>query len=48
MDRHHDFRLPDIWGEDADIWNPDRFSRAEMVKQTTNIGVFANLSVALF
>ena len=32
-----------IWGEDADIWNPDRFSRIETGKHATNIGVFANL-----
>ncbi|KAI0674750.1 PAH-inducible cytochrome P450 monooxygenase PC-PAH 4 [Trametes maxima] len=35
-------RLPDVWGEDADVWNPDRFSRIDIGKQT-NVGVFANL-----
>ncbi|PIL34048.1 cytochrome P450 [Ganoderma sinense ZZ0214-1] len=39
-------RLPDVWGEDAHVWNPDRFSRIETGKQTTNVGVFANLNVA--
>ena len=33
---------PDVWGEDADEWNPDRFSRADIGKHT-NVGVFANL-----
>ena len=31
-----------IWGEDANVWNPDRFFRIETGKQT-NVGVFANL-----
>ncbi|KAI0666538.1 PAH-inducible cytochrome P450 monooxygenase PC-PAH 4 [Trametes maxima] len=35
-------RLPEVWGEDADVWNPDRFSRMDVGKQT-NVGVFANL-----
>ncbi|KAI0644565.1 PAH-inducible cytochrome P450 monooxygenase PC-PAH 4 [Trametes meyenii] len=35
-------RLPEVWGEDADVWNPDRFSRIDIGKQT-NVGVFANL-----
>ncbi|KAI0644553.1 PAH-inducible cytochrome P450 monooxygenase PC-PAH 4 [Trametes meyenii] len=35
-------RLPEVWGEDADLWNPDRFSRMDVGKQT-NVGVFANL-----
>ncbi|PIL34049.1 cytochrome P450 [Ganoderma sinense ZZ0214-1] len=34
-------RLPDVWGEDADVWNPDRFFRIETGKQT-NVGVFSN------
>ncbi|KAI0666551.1 PAH-inducible cytochrome P450 monooxygenase PC-PAH 4 [Trametes maxima] len=35
-------RLPEIWGADADIWNPDRFARVD-VQKPTNIGVYANL-----
>ncbi|RDX48041.1 cytochrome P450 [Lentinus brumalis] len=35
-------RLTDVWGDDADVWNPDRFFRPETGKHT-NVGVFANL-----
>ncbi|KAI0373422.1 PAH-inducible cytochrome P450 monooxygenase PC-PAH 4 [Pilatotrama ljubarskyi] len=35
-------RLPQVWGEDAHVWNPDRFCKLEAGKQT-NVGVFANL-----
>ncbi|KAI0644555.1 PAH-inducible cytochrome P450 monooxygenase PC-PAH 4 [Trametes meyenii] len=35
-------RLSEVWGEDADVWNPDRFSRLDIAKQT-NVGMFANL-----
>ncbi|KAI0738426.1 cytochrome P450 [Daedaleopsis nitida] len=35
-------RLTDIWGVDADEWNPDRWFRPDMGKQT-GTGVFSNL-----
>ncbi len=35
-------RLPEVWGENPDVWNPDRFFNIEPGKQT-NVGVFANL-----
>ncbi|KAI0712960.1 cytochrome P450 [Cerioporus squamosus] len=35
-------RLKDVWGDDADTWNPDRFFRPGIGKPT-NIGVFSNL-----
>ncbi|KAI9068331.1 PAH-inducible cytochrome P450 monooxygenase PC-PAH 4 [Trametes sanguinea] len=35
-------RLPQVWGADAEVWNPDRFSAIDGNKQTY-VGVFANL-----
>ncbi|EIW62975.1 PAH-inducible cytochrome P450 monooxygenase PC-PAH 4 [Trametes versicolor FP-101664 SS1] len=35
-------RLPQVWGEDSHVWNPDRFFRIDVGKQT-NVGMFANL-----
>ncbi|EMD32080.1 hypothetical protein CERSUDRAFT_77670 [Gelatoporia subvermispora B] len=35
-------RLPDVWGEDADTWNPERFLESEATR-TTNVGLYANL-----
>ncbi|RDX48105.1 cytochrome P450 [Lentinus brumalis] len=35
-------RLSQLWGDDADVWNPDRFTRHDLGKQA-NVGMFANL-----
>jgi len=35
-------RLPEIWGDDADSFNPERFLKLDREKQTP-VGVFANL-----
>ena len=37
-----DERLPQVWGEDADEWNPGRFLNTESVRQTS-IGLYGNL-----
>jgi len=34
-------RLTQVWGEDANEWNPNRF--LELKNQKTNLGVYANL-----
>ena len=38
-------RLPDVWGEDANEWNPERFlnPERELSEASSNIGVFGNL-----
>ncbi|KAK0438171.1 cytochrome P450 [Desarmillaria tabescens] len=36
-------RLPSVWGEDADKWNPDRFLQPQRHNQTP-LGVYANLA----
>jgi len=35
-------RLPQVWGEDADEWNPGRFLNTESIRQTS-IGLYGNL-----
>ncbi|KAM5530700.1 hypothetical protein V8D89_015624 [Ganoderma adspersum] len=35
-------RLPQVWGDDAEEWNPDRFLDIDPTKQV-RVGVFANL-----
>ena len=35
-------RLPEVWGEDAAEWNPDRFLNPEIPKQTS-VGIYSNL-----
>ena len=35
-------RLQQVWGDDAHVWNPDRFSRIDTGKQTY-VGVCSNL-----
>lgn len=40
-------RLPSVWGDDADEWNPRRFLDVPKEKQI-NIGVYANLCVYAF
>ncbi|KAI0756691.1 cytochrome P450 [Daedaleopsis nitida] len=37
-------RVPSVWGEDADSWDPDRFLRIDPTKQI-RVGMFANLYV---
>jgi hypothetical protein len=33
--------LPEVWGADADDWNPERFLDSD--RKQTSVGVFANL-----
>ena len=33
--------LPQIWGQDSEEWNPERFLDSE--KKASSVGVFANL-----
>ncbi|EMD38955.1 hypothetical protein CERSUDRAFT_72211 [Gelatoporia subvermispora B] len=35
-------RLPQVWGTNADVWDPTRFLGTD-IKRETNVGVFANL-----
>ena len=35
-------RLPEYWGEDADVWNPMRFVDGRVDKET-KLGLYANL-----
>ncbi len=35
-------RLPEVWGADADKWNPERFLNIDKSKQTS-VGVSENL-----
>jgi hypothetical protein len=39
--------LPDVWGEDADEWNPERFldHHQSLREASSGLGVFGNLCV---
>ena len=41
----HENSLPEVWGEDAEEWNPERFlDRQRHFKEAScNIGIFGNL-----
>ncbi|KAF8583570.1 cytochrome P450 [Ramaria rubella] len=37
-------RLKSVWGEDADVWRPERFMEGIEAKQKTGLGVISNIS----
>ena len=37
-----EIRLAEVWGEDADKWNPGRFLHVDKEKQIS-VGLYANL-----
>ncbi|KAF8580093.1 PAH-inducible cytochrome P450 monooxygenase PC-PAH 1 [Ramaria rubella] len=39
-------RLPDVWGKDADVWNPERFLTGfdGLINEKSKLGVYANLA----
>ncbi|KAF8274825.1 cytochrome P450 [Lactarius quietus] len=39
-------RLPEVWGEDADQWNPHRFDHVDQKKQIS-VGLYANLIIEM-
>ncbi|EKM51202.1 uncharacterized protein PHACADRAFT_165799 [Phanerochaete carnosa HHB-10118-sp] len=39
--------LPEVWGKDADVWNPMRFVDGDLEKQS-GIGLYANLLILFF
>ena len=36
-------RLKEVWGDDAEKWNPERFLGNKLSGQKNNLGVYANL-----
>jgi hypothetical protein len=37
------YRLPAVWGEDADMWRPQRFLEETDISEKTAVGAYANL-----